>query len=60
MHVHVRSGDGEAKFWLEPFVQLAKNYRYTPQQIRQIQGIVEARRDELTTAWEKHFSHRGD
>ena len=60
MHVHVRSGDGEARFWLEPEVQLAKNYRYTPQQIRQIQGIVEAHRDELTAAWRKHFRHRGD
>lgn len=27
MHVHVTSGDGEAKFWLEPEIQLAKNYR---------------------------------
>ena len=24
MHVHVVSGDGEAKFWLEPELQLAK------------------------------------
>lgn len=26
MHVHVVSGDGEAKFWLEPELELAKNY----------------------------------
>ncbi len=26
MHVHVISGDGEAKFWLEPEIELAKNY----------------------------------
>lgn len=60
MHVHVRSSDGEAKFWLEPEVQLAKNYRYTQQQLRQIQGIVEAHRDELTAAWRKHFRNRGN
>ena len=27
IHVHVISGDGEAKFWLEPEVELAKNHR---------------------------------
>ncbi len=24
MHVHILSGDGEAKFWLEPEIELAK------------------------------------
>lgn len=24
MHVHVISGDGEAKFWLDPEIELAK------------------------------------
>lgn len=60
MHVHVRSADGEAKFWLEPQVELAKNYRYSAQQLGQIQPIVEAHRDELTAAWQRHFRHRGD
>jgi len=26
MHVHAQSGDGEAKFWLEPEIELAVNY----------------------------------
>lgn len=60
MHVHVRSPDGEAKFWLEPEVRLAKNYRYSQVQLRQIKGIVEARRDELAAAWNRHFGDRGD
>jgi len=25
MHVHITSGDGEAKFWLEPDIELANN-----------------------------------
>jgi hypothetical protein len=32
MHVHVVSGDGEAKFWLEPELQLANTYHYNRQQ----------------------------
>jgi hypothetical protein len=31
MHVHVVSGDGEAKFWLKPELQLAKAYHYNRQ-----------------------------
>ena len=25
-HVHISCGDGEAKFWLEPAIELAENY----------------------------------
>jgi hypothetical protein len=27
MHVHVDVADGEAKFWLEPKIELAENYK---------------------------------
>lgn len=57
MHVHVRSGSGEAKFWLEPAVVLAKNHGYSQHELRQIQEIIEARRNELTVAWHRHFRH---
>jgi hypothetical protein len=59
MHVHVRSADGEAKFWLEPDVVLAKNYRYSQRQLRQIKAIVKPYR-ELATAWKRHFRDRGN
>ena len=26
MHIHVQGADGEAKFWLEPAIDLAQNY----------------------------------
>jgi len=26
MHVHVVSADGEAKFWIEPVIEVAQNY----------------------------------
>jgi len=26
MHVHVHCGHGEAKFWMEPDIELAQNY----------------------------------
>jgi len=37
MHVHIVSGEGEAKFWLEPEIELAKNYNYTEKQLKEIE-----------------------
>ncbi len=34
MHVHVTPGDGEAKFWLEPEIELSKNYHYSRKQLK--------------------------
>ena len=56
MHVHIVSGDGEAKFWLEPDLELAKNYCYNRQQLKEIESLVEDHRDELISAWKQHFS----
>jgi len=57
MHVHVVSGDGEAKFWLEPEIVLARNYHYSRRQLNEIESLVEVHRDELISAWQKYFSH---
>ena len=55
MHVHVTSPAGEAKFWLEPQVELAKNYRMSRPQLREIEMIIEAHEDDFRTAWHRHF-----
>nr|VFJ92704.1 MAG: protein of unknown function (DUF4160) [Candidatus Kentron sp. LFY] len=34
MHIHALSADGEAKFWLEPEIELAKNHRYARKQLK--------------------------
>ena len=56
MHVHVTSGDGEAKFWLEPEIELSKNYHYSRKQLKEIEILIEAHYDELARGWQKHFS----
>ena len=56
MHVHVYCGDGEAKLWLEPEIELARNYRLSRLQLKQIEEIIEDHYDELTSAWQKHFN----
>ena len=56
MHVHVMSGNGEAKFWLEPQLELAKNYRLDHSELSAIEQIIEAHFSELRSAWHAHFS----
>lgn len=55
MHVHVASSEGEAKFWLEPEIVLAKNYRYTTKRISSISRIIQEHHNEFVQAWRFHF-----
>jgi ribosomal protein L16/L10AE len=53
--VHVYSADGEAKFWLEPTLELAKNYRLTKIQLETVEAIIQRHYDEFKAAWNSHF-----
>ncbi len=53
--MHVQCADGEAKFWLEPAVQLAHNYRLNERQVRLAEELVRKHEEELCAAWRKHF-----
>lgn len=54
-HVHVISGDGEAKFWLEPEIELATAYGLTSKKLRTVRKLIEEHYDELIDAWDRHF-----
>ncbi len=56
MHVHVISGNGEAKFWIEPEIELARNCQYTRKQLKEIESLVEAHYNELISAWKQYFN----
>ncbi len=56
MHVHVASGEGEAKFWLEPRLELAENYGIPEREVTTIVKILERRSDEVEEAWRSHFA----
>jgi hypothetical protein len=55
-HVHVYCSDGEAKFWLEPAVELARNHGLSPVQVSELKSVVEEKRNELLNAWRTHFA----
>jgi hypothetical protein len=55
MHVHVYCERGEAKFWLEPTVELAKNYGMIAREVRAAKILIEEHYDEIRSAWKTHF-----
>ena len=55
-HVHVWCADGEAKFWLEPVVDLARSHGLEPAQVAEARAMVEEKRNELLDSWRNHFA----
>ncbi len=55
MHVHVQCERGEAKFWMEPTIELAKNEGLNKSELRLAAEIIEERADEIRVAWREHF-----
>ena len=56
MHVHIYCGDGEAKFRLEPEIELVLNSGLSRRQIKEIEEIIEGHYDAFKLAWDRHFS----
>lgn len=55
-HIHVRNAEGEAKFWLSPEVQLARNDGYNAKTLKEIAAIVQSHKSELERAWHDYFA----
>jgi hypothetical protein len=56
MHVHVSGPQGEAKFWLEPIVELARNYGLSAGDLSRAEKLVKEHEDDIHSAWHKHFA----
>ena len=55
LHVHAIGPDGEAKFWLEPEIAVARNHGLSERKIREALRLVAEHEDEIRTAWREHF-----
>lgn len=56
MHLHVSCANGQAKFWLEPSIELAENYGLRSGEISRAQKLIEEHNDEIRRRWQEHFS----
>ena len=55
-HIHVRQAGAEAKFWLAPVVQLARNDGFDAATLRKLNQLVHSHRAHLTRAWNDYFT----
>ena len=55
MHVHVVSSDGEAKFWIEPAIEIAQNYGLSDRDLRVVKALIEEHEHGIRSAWQQHF-----
>ncbi|MBV9215947.1 MAG: DUF4160 domain-containing protein [Acidobacteria bacterium] len=55
--MHIRSGSGEAKFWLIPVV-LAYNYGYRANELRRLERLVIQNRRHLLEAWNEYSERK--
>ena len=56
LHIHVQHANGEARFWLEPTIELALNYGLKPRQIHEVEKLIEEHLNEIRRAWDAHLS----
>ncbi len=55
LHIHVIGHGAEAKFWLEPTIELARNHGFSKRQLATLQKKIAAHEDEIRRAWQAHF-----
>lgn len=57
MHIHVSHTGGEAKFWLEPQIELAMNQGLSKKQVGEALSLVQNHDEEIRNAWHIHFGN---
>jgi hypothetical protein len=56
IHVHVRSSDGEAKFWLEPKAHLGDSTGFDAATLRELTEVIENNATLIERTWNEYFA----
>ena len=55
VHVHVQCADGEAKYWIEPSISLARNKGLSEADLQVVEQMIREHEHEIRIAWHRHF-----
>jgi len=55
IHVHIRTGDGKAKFDIDPEIKLIKNDGVKLKDLKHAEAIIEENREFFINEWKKMF-----
>lgn len=56
VHIHVRKGRDNAKFWLRPDVVVSESRGFPPRVLSQLTHVIEQHREAIESAWHDYFS----
>lgn len=60
MHIHVVRSEHEAKFWLEPQIELAENYGFNTKEVKWLMKFIEDHGDNFKEQFRQHIGKRID
>jgi len=55
VHIHIKKGEGEAKFWVTPNVTLAESWSMKVSELTRAQEIVVEHQREILDLWNRYF-----
>jgi len=55
MHIHIVSNGAEAKFWVEPTVEMAVNNGFGTVELNELGKLVKDNENKIRDSWNKHF-----
>lgn len=56
-HIHIRKGQQNAKFWVNPYVSLSSAYEMTSKELLLLEKKVQENIDLIRRKWDEHFSN---
>ena len=60
MHIHVVQAENEAKYWLEPDIELAENFGFSSKELSFIEKILKENGDDFKIKFARHTGKRLD
>lgn len=60
MHIHVVTAENEAKYWLEPDIELAENFGFSSKELSFIEKILKENGDDFKIKFARHTGKRLD
>jgi len=55
VHIHIVSSGAEAKFWIEPSIEMAVNNGFSIIEINELRKIIKENENKIRTSWNDHF-----
>jgi len=56
LHVHIKKGENNAKFWINPEISMNENYGFSSKELNWIEEEINANKKEIEDTWYDFFN----